>query len=234
MTKKPETNPEENMLVLTEKYLKTGSHIGTKFKSGDMKKFIFKTRKDGLKVLDIPVIDERIKIAAKFIAKHTDKPEEIVVVSRKLYGHTPSQQFAKLIGAHFITGRFVPGTFTNSSSRRFIEPKMIIITEPESDGQAIKEANIIRVPVIALCSTNNSFKDTDLVIPVNNKGRKSLALVYWLLAREYFKEKGIQINEKDFEEKLELFEQQVKEVKERPQQEQRPRHFRGRKPQRRD
>jgi small subunit ribosomal protein S2 len=227
-------NTEENMLVPTEKYLKTGSHIGTKFKTGDMKKFIFKTRSDGLKVLDIPIIDERIKIAAQFIAKHTQKPEEIIAISRKLYGHTPIKEFAKTINAKEISGRFVPGTFTNTSSRGFIEPKIIIVTEPDSDIQAIKEAKIIKAPVIGLCSTNNSFKDIDLVIPINNKGRKSLALVYWLLAREYMKLKEIQFNEKEFEKKLELFEQQVKETKEKPQQEQRPRHFRGRKPQRRN
>ncbi len=226
-------NTEENMLIPTEKYLKTGSHIGTKFKTGDMKKFIFKTRKDGLKVLDIPTIDERIRIAANFITKNTDKPEEIIVISRKLYGHTPVKEFAKAIGAKTITGRFIPGTFTNANSRGYIEPKIIIVTEPESDKQAIQEAKVMRIPVLALCSTSNSFKDIDLVIPINNKGRKSLALVYWLLAREYMRIKEIQFNEKEFEKKLEQFEQQVKETKEKPR-EQKPRHYRGRKPQKRN
>ncbi|MBI5553961.1 MAG: 30S ribosomal protein S2, partial [Candidatus Diapherotrites archaeon] len=132
--------------------------------------------------------------------------------------HEPAKQFAATIGARSLTARFIPGTLTNPQGKIFLEPKILIITEPEPDSQAIAEARTIHIPVIALCSTNNTYKNVDLVIPVNNKGRKSLALVYWLLAREYLKIRGTPIPDAEMEAKLPLFEQPVKESsEERPQ-----------------
>lgn len=200
---------KEKSLVESDKYLKTGAHIGTKFKSGDMKRYIYKMRKDGLNVLDIQNIDDRIKIAANFLAQF--EPTKIVAVSRRLYGHTPVKAFAEAIGAKAIVGRFVPGTFTNPKGKEFIEPLVLIVTEPEPDAQAISETTKINIPVVALCSTNNSTKNVDLIIPANNKGRKSLALVYWLLAREFLKNKGLIKSDKAFDKKLEDFEYQMKE-----------------------
>lgn len=213
----------EKTLIDVESYLKTGSHIGTKFKSGEMRRYILKVRKDGLNVLDIQKIDERIKLAAKFIARYA--PEELVVVSRKLYGQTPAKEFAKIIGAKEIVGRFVPGTFTNPTAKKFIEPKILLVTEAEPDSQAITEARKIRIPVIALSSTNNSLKNVDFIIPVNNKGRKSLALVYWLLAREYLKERGEIKSDDGFTKSLEDFEYKMKEGERDPSVEERPRRF---------
>jgi len=213
----------EKTLIDVESYLKTGSHIGTKFKSGEMTRYILKVRKDGLNVLDIQKIDERITLCAKFLARFA--PEEIVVVSRKLYGQTPAKEFAKLIGAKGIIGRFVPGTFTNPSARKFVEPKVLLITESEPDSQAISEARKIRVPVLALSSTNNSLRNIDFIIPVNNKGRKSLALVYWLLAREYLKARGEIKSDKDFTKSIEDFEYKMKEGERDMQAEEKPRRF---------
>jgi len=201
--------PEENLLISSEKYLKSGVHIGTRFKSGDMKRYVFKKRRDGLKVLDIETVDLKVRLAAKFLSKFS--PERILVVSRKLYGRTPSKQFAESVGAKTSLGRFVPGTLTNSESKHFVEASAVIITEPESDKQAIKEAGITGIPVIGLCSTNNSTRQIDLVIPVNNKGRKSLALVYWLLAREILLEKGLISSREGFGKNLEAFEHQITE-----------------------
>jgi small subunit ribosomal protein S2 len=172
----------EETLAPLEKYLKTGSHIGTTFKTGDMKRYIFKQRKDGLKVLDVENIDSRIKQVGAFLS--TFDTDKIVVVSRKLYGQTPVRRFAEVTGAHVLTGRFVPGTFTNPGGKQFMEPHVIVVTDPDSDSQAVDEATRIRIPVVALCSTNNSVRNVDIIVPINNKGRKSLALVYWLLARE--------------------------------------------------
>jgi len=205
-------NMAEKTLVPIEKYLKTGCHIGTKFKSGDMRRYIFKSRKDSLKVLDVETIDERIKLVAEFLSKYD--PEKIAVVSRKLYGKTPANKFAELVGAKSITGRFVPGTFTNPQAKIFIEPEVIIVAEPDSDNQAVEEASSIRVPVVGLASTNNSLKNVDLIIPINNKGRKSLALVFWLLAREILKERGDLKTDAEFEDKLLEFEYQMKESEE--------------------
>ncbi len=202
----------EKTLVPIEKYLKTGCHIGTKFKSGDMRRYIFKSRKDSLKVLDVETIDERIKLVANFLSKYD--PERIAVISRKLYGKTHANKFAEFIGAKEITGRFVPGTFTNPQAKIFIEPEIIIVAEPDSDNQAVEEASVIRIPVVGLASTNNSLKNVDLIVPINNKGRKSLALVFWLLAREILKARGDIKTDAEFEEKLIEFEYQMKESEE--------------------
>lgn len=195
-----------------EKYLKTGAHIGTKYKTDGMKKYIYKRREDGLKVMDIQTLDSRIEIASKFISNY-DK-EKVVAASRKLYGKTPIMQFSEAIGGKAVTGRFVPGTFTNPEGKKFIELDLLIVTEPDSDFQAIKEAKKLKVPIIALCSTNNSTKDVDLIIPVNNKGRKSLALVYWMLAKKILTERKEIKSENEFKKTIEDFEYKIKEGKE--------------------
>lgn len=201
--------PEENLLVPSEKYLKSGVHIGTRYKSGDMRRYVFKKRRDGLKVLDIETIDRKIRLAAKFLANVPS--DKILVVSRKLYGRTPAREFAESIGAKKALGRFVPGTLTNSESKHFVEARAVVVTAPESDLQAIHEASVIRVPVIGLCSTNNSTRQIDLVIPVNNKGRKSLALAYWLLAREILLLRGLISSREAFDKSNESFEHQITE-----------------------
>ncbi|HIH10287.1 MAG TPA: 30S ribosomal protein S2 [Candidatus Diapherotrites archaeon] len=180
--------PKQTALVETDKYLNTGSHIGTKFKSGDMRKYIYKVRKDGLNVLDVQTIDERLAFAAKFLARFP--AEKVAVVSRKSYGQTPAKAFAESIGATVLTGRFIPGTFTNPQCTRFTEPLAVVVTDPEYDFQAIEEATAVRIPVIALVSTNNALKNIDIAVPINNKGRKSLALAYWILAKEILKERN--------------------------------------------
>jgi small subunit ribosomal protein S2 len=209
---KEETQQETPASSLIEKYLKTGAHIGTRFKSGDMARYIYKQRKDGLNVLNVQLIDERIKQVGIFLAQYD--PKKIAVVSRKQYGSTPAKEFANLVGAHAIVGRFVPGIFTNPESQNFFQPEVVLVTEPESDAQAIKEATRVRAVVVALASTNNSLKNIDIVIPVNNKGRKSLGLVFWLLAREFLKVKGDIAKDEDFTKAVEDFEHPQRESKE--------------------
>jgi small subunit ribosomal protein S2 len=84
-------------------------------------------------------------------------------------------------------GRFIPGTLTNPQYRNFTEPDVVIVTDPIGDAQAVKEAVDVGIPVIGMCDTNNMTMNIDLIIPTNNKGRKALALIYFLLAREILK-----------------------------------------------
>ena len=217
---------QQTLLVDSEKYLKSGVHIGTRFKSSDMKKYIYKMRKDSLNVMDIQTIDQRIKFAARFLARF--RAQKIAVVARRLYARTPAQEFAKAIGAKEITGRFVPGTFTNYSCSRFFEPHAVVIVEPELDKQAISEASKINVPVVALASTNNSLQNIDIAVPSNNKGRKSLALVMWLLGREYLKETKAIENDAEYSKKLEDFEYQMKDTDREEETEEGPRRRFGR------
>lgn len=172
-------------LVPIDEYLAAGVHIGTQQKTENMMKFVYRVRTDGLYVLDIQATDERIKLAASFLSKYD--PQRILVVSARQYGQFPAKMFAKAIGAKSMVGRFIPGILTNPKIENFYEPEVVIVTDPTGDAQVIKEAVNIGIPVVALCDTNNMTSNVDLVIPTNNKGRKALSLVYWLLAREIAK-----------------------------------------------
>jgi small subunit ribosomal protein S2 len=168
------------------------SHIGTQQKTEDMKRFVYRVRADGLYVLDVKATDDRIKTAAKFLSKFD--PARILVVSARQYGQFPATMFAKVVGAKSMVGRFIPGTLTNPEYRDFVEPDVVVVTDPIGDLQAVKEAVDIGVPVVAMCDTNNMTMHIDVVIPTNNKGRKALALIYWLLAQEIAKLRGQPMN----------------------------------------
>ena len=176
------------LLIQLDSYLAAGLHIGTQQKTSDMQKYIFRVRSDGLHVLDIRKTDERIQKTAKFLAKYD--PQDILVVSTRLYGQAPVKKFGEVIGCNTIPGRFIPGTLTNPEYAKFMEPKVIVVTDPRSDSQAILEAKQNGIPVVGLCDTENLLSYIDICVPVNNKGKKAIALVYWLLARQILREKG--------------------------------------------
>jgi small subunit ribosomal protein S2 len=177
-------------LIPMDEYLAAGVHIGTQQKTEDMKRFIYRVRSDGLYVLDVQSTDERIRATAKFLSRYD--PASILVVCARQYGQHPAEMFAKAIGAKHNVGRFIPGTLTNPEYMFFTEPDVVVITDPIGDAQAVSESMNIGVPVVAMCDTNNMTMNIDLVIPTNNKGRKALALIYWLLAREVIRERGEQ------------------------------------------
>jgi small subunit ribosomal protein S2 len=178
----------EELLTTLDEYLAAGIHIGTSQKNADMNQYIYRVRSDGLYVLDVKKTDERIRYAARFIGRF--EPDKVLVVARRQYGHKPIEDFARLTGAHAIAGRFIPGTLTNPKLDSFVEPDIIVATDPRGDEQALKEASDIGIPCVALCDTDNATSWVDLVIPVNNKGKKALMIVYWLLAREVLRERG--------------------------------------------
>src|SRR3989338_4788764 len=179
---------QENFLVPTVHYLKSGIHIGTKFKTKYMQKFIYKTRPDGLSVLNIQKIDERIRIAAHFLAQYS--PEDILIVSRRETANSALKLFNKLTGIKIMGGRYPPGMMTNINLATFIEPKLVLVTDAWPDRNAVMDANKIGIPVVALCDTNNQSNFIDLVMPCNNKGKKSLGLLFYLLTVQYLKERG--------------------------------------------
>jgi len=179
---------EGELLLPQDTLLSAGIHIGTRMKTKDMDPFIYRVRPDGLFVLDVKKTDERIRIAAKFLARF--EPSKVVAVAARLYGKEPVRRFCEVTKATPIIGRFIPGMLSNPLYSGRIEPNVVIVSDPKADVQAVKEAGAIGVPVIALCSTDNEFAGVDFVIPTNNKGRRALAVVYWLLARQMLRERG--------------------------------------------
>ena len=197
----------EDYLVPLDQYLAAGVHIGTQQKTQDMKKFIYRVRQDGLYVLDVRKTDERLRVAGKFLARFD--PESILAVSVRLYGQKPVKKFGEVTGARAIPGRFLPGTMTNPQVKKFLEPDVLIVTDPRADHQAMKEAIEIGIPIVALVDTENFLSFVDLAIPTNNKGRKALALIYWILAREIlYNRKEIESRE-DFKIPVEDFEMRI-------------------------
>lgn len=179
---------EEELLLPQDSLLSAGIHIGTRIKTGDMEPFIYRVRPDGLFVLDVKKTDERIRVAAKFLARFD--PPSIAVAAARLYAREPVTKFCEVTKATPLIGRFIPGMLSNPLHPNRIEPDVVMVSDPRADSQAVREASSIGIPVIALCSTDNGFADIDLVIPTNNKGRRALATIYWLLARQVLRERG--------------------------------------------
>jgi small subunit ribosomal protein S2 len=179
---------EADQLIPVQDYLQSGVHIGTQQKTQDMERYIHRARDDGLYVLDIAKTDDRIRTAASFLSNY--EPETVLVASSRQYGRYPAEQFADAIGARVRTGRFIPGTLTNPDYEGYIEPDVVVVTDPIGDAQAVTEAATVGLPVIAMCDSNNTIEEVDLVIPTNNKGRRALAVVYWLLANETLDARG--------------------------------------------
>jgi small subunit ribosomal protein S2 len=179
---------EADLLIPVDDYLGAGVHIGTQQKTQDMERFIHRVRTDGLYVLDVSTTDRRVRTAASFLANYD--PEQILVASSRQYGRFPAEKFAEAVGARARTGRFIPGTLTNPKYDGYIEPDVVVVTDPIGDSQAVKEAITVGVPVIAMCDSNNTTSNVDLVVPTNNKGRKALSVVYWLLANETLDSRG--------------------------------------------
>jgi len=178
----------EDLLIPLEDLLAAGLHIGTRIKTGDMEPYIYRVRPDGLFILNIGKTDEKIRLAARFIARF--ETERTLIISSRLYGKTPVEKFCVLTRTIPLVGRFMPGLISNPLQPYHADPQVVMVTDPRADWQSIKEASTAGVPVIALCDTDNVFSGVDLAIPVNNKGRRALAMLYWLLARQVLRERG--------------------------------------------
>jgi small subunit ribosomal protein S2 len=194
---------QENFLVDSKTYLKSGIHIGTKFKTKHMAPFIYKTRPDGLSVLNLQKIDERLKIVAHMLSQY--EPEEILIVSRRENGWKAVKLFGKVTGCKIFAGRYTPGIMTNPMLENFIEAKLILVTDAWPDRNAIQDAARIGITVVALCDTNNQINNIDVVLPCNNKGKKSLGLVFYILAKEILKNKGLIKKDEEMDAKLDDF-----------------------------
>ncbi len=173
---------------IKKKILSTGIRVGTQVKTKFMKPFITQASPEGLYMIDLDIALERIKTAAKFINRADI--DKVIVCSGREYANTPIEKFCEVTGATKMLGRFMPGTLTNPSLPYYIEPKLLLISDPQVDVQAVTEATNAGIPVIGISNTDNITSKLDLILPANNRGRKSLATIYWLLALEILKERG--------------------------------------------
>ena len=180
---------EQQLLIPNDEYLKSGIHIGTKFKTRYMENFIYKTRPDGLSVLNVQQIDARIRVLISFLSNYA--PEEIMIVARRENGWKPVKLFGDLTGAKVYIGRSPPGILTNLQLKKFVEVKIVLVTDPWPDRNAVEDSFKMGLPIIAFCDTNNQPNLIDFVVPCNNKGKKSLGLLFWLLTRGYMENRGL-------------------------------------------
>ncbi len=193
---------DEKTLVPAEDYLTAGVHIGTKFKNAYSGKFIHKARADGLKILDTELIDARLKTLISLLSRYD--PSEFVVMGRRENAKKPLQVFAKLVGCDVFTGRYLPGKLTNASLGSFREYKVVIVCDPLTDKNILNEAFETGAFTVGFCDTNNRTNKLDLAVPINNKGKKSLALAFQQLAKHYLANRGV-MKESEFSYSVEDF-----------------------------
>jgi len=183
---------------------RSGLRVGTNVKTKFMKSFITKTTDEGLYMLDGDMTLEKIMTSAKFINRVG--AENIIVCSGRQYAGIPIEKFCEMTGAKHHLGRFMPGTLTNPSLPYYIEPKIVFISDPEVDEQALIEATNAGIPVIGLSNTENITSKLDIIIPANNRGRRALATMYWLLVRQILIEKGELKENESMKKEIEDFE----------------------------
>jgi len=186
---KEELAQKRELLIPLEDYVKTGIHLGTKVITPDMKKFVYRRRADSIGVLNTSLIDEHIKKAISFISKYN--PEEIIIVCKKEAGWNAAKLFSEATGIKVFTKKYPAGMMTNIILSEFFEPEVVVVCDSWVDRNALNDAKRTNRKIVMLADTNNFIKNVDVIIPCNNKGSKSIGLVFWLLARGYIEKRKI-------------------------------------------
>jgi small subunit ribosomal protein SAe len=193
-------DPEDIKMLLSCK-----SHLGDQNCNPKMERYVYKKRNgDGVNVINLAKTYEKLILAARVIVA-IENPADVCVISTPQIGQRAVLKYARFTGANAISGRFTPGTFTNQIQKNFIEPRLLIVTDPRQDSQAVIEASYVNIPTIAFCNTNCPVKFVDVVIPCNTNTTESVGLMYWLLAREVSRLRGTLERSKPWDVMVDLF-----------------------------
>lgn len=179
-------------------------HLGTKNVVKSMEKYVYARRKDGINIIDLHTTWQKLVLAARMIAT-IENPLDVCVISSRPYGQRAVLKFSQYTNANYLAGRLTPGQFTNQIQEKFMQPRLLIVTDPRTDHQAILESSYVNIPVIALCDTDSPTNYVDCAIPCNNRGRQAIGIMFWFLAREVLRVRGSIVRTVPWGEKPDLF-----------------------------